>query len=128
MTIADFRRLALSLEGAEEASHHGSPDFRAGGRIFATLAAADKGYGNVRLSLDQQADFIRELPGVFIPIGSGGFTHVVLAKVHEDVLKGVLQAAWKLRRHENLANKPLKKSPSTSKSTARKNSTPKKKY
>ena len=49
MTIADFRRIALSFDGAEEGSHHGSPDFRVGGRIFATLAAAAKGYGNVRL-------------------------------------------------------------------------------
>jgi len=38
MTAADFRRIALSFEGAEESSHMGSPDFRIGGRIFATLA------------------------------------------------------------------------------------------
>lgn len=39
----DFRRMALSLEGAEEGSHMGSPDFRVGGRIFATLAGAPSG-------------------------------------------------------------------------------------
>jgi hypothetical protein len=38
MNIHDFRRIALSLEGAEESAHMGSPDFRVGGRIFATLA------------------------------------------------------------------------------------------
>jgi hypothetical protein len=42
MKIEDFRRIALSLDGVEERSHMGSPDFRAGGRIFATLAAADR--------------------------------------------------------------------------------------
>jgi hypothetical protein len=39
MDAADFRRIALSLQGVEEGSHMGSPDFRVGGRIFATLAA-----------------------------------------------------------------------------------------
>jgi hypothetical protein len=43
MTVDDFRRIALSLEGAEEGSHMGQPDFRAGGRIFATLASASQG-------------------------------------------------------------------------------------
>jgi len=43
MNVADFRRIALSLEGAEEGSHMGSPDFRVGGRIFATLASQQQG-------------------------------------------------------------------------------------
>ena len=46
MKVADFRRIALSFEGAEEGSHMGAADFRVGGRIFATLASQDKGYGN----------------------------------------------------------------------------------
>ena len=48
MTADDFRRIALSLEGAEEGSHMGASDFRVGGRIFATLASQDQGYGNLR--------------------------------------------------------------------------------
>ena len=44
MTAADFKRIALSLEGAEEGSHMGAVDFRVGGRIFATLASVAKGY------------------------------------------------------------------------------------
>ena len=39
MKATDFRRVALSLEGAEEGSHMGAADFRVGGRIFATLAS-----------------------------------------------------------------------------------------
>ena len=31
MDAADFRRLALALEGSEEGSHRGSPDFRVEG-------------------------------------------------------------------------------------------------
>jgi len=58
--VSDFRRIALSLEGAEEGSHMGAPDFRVGGRIFATLASQGQGYGNLMLTPQQQADFVRE--------------------------------------------------------------------
>ena len=71
MTAADFRRLALLLDGAEEASHMGSPDFRVGGRIFATLAHQAQGYGNLMLSPEQQAAFVGEQPKVFLPVAGG---------------------------------------------------------
>jgi hypothetical protein len=57
----DFRRVALSLEGAEEGSHMGHADFRVGGRIFATLAPQHLGYGNLMLTPEQQAAFVEEL-------------------------------------------------------------------
>ena len=59
MTVSDFRRIALSLDGAEEGSHMGAADFRVGGRIFATLAAERHGYGNLMLNPEQQAAFHR---------------------------------------------------------------------
>ena len=105
MTAADFRRIALSLEGAEEGSHMGAPDFRVGGRIFATLAHEAQGYGNLMLTPEQQADFVRELPDVFLPVHGGwgrmGATHIRLAKANEDVLAGALRTAWKLRVEKN---------------------------
>jgi hypothetical protein len=105
MTAADFRRIALSLEGAEESSHMGSPDFRVGGRIFATLAAQAQGYGNLMLTPELQADFVGELPEVFVPIKGGwgrmGMTHIRLAEASEDVLSGALRSAWKLRVETN---------------------------
>jgi len=105
MNAADFRRIALSFEGAEESSHMGAPDFRVGGRIFATLASQDQGYGNLMLTPAQQADFVRELPEVFLPIKGGwgrmGATHIRLAKANEDVLTGALRTAWKLRVEKN---------------------------
>ena len=58
MTPDDFRRIAVSLEGAEEGSHMGAVDFRVGGRIFATLASVKEGYGNLMLTPEQQADFV----------------------------------------------------------------------
>lgn len=101
MTVDDFRRIALSFEGAEESSHMGQPDFRVDGRIFATLASAKEGYGNLKLTPEQQAEFVRELPEVFIPIAGGwgrmGMTHIRLSAASEDVLTGALHTAWKLR-------------------------------
>lgn len=65
MDAAGFRRIALSLEGAEEGSHLGAADFRVGCRIFATLASQRQGYGNLMLTPELQADFVQELPEVF---------------------------------------------------------------
>ncbi len=109
MTSDDFRRIALSLEGAEQGSHMGSVDFRVGGRIFATLAAIDQGYGNLMLTPEVQSDFVSEAPEIFVPIKGGwgrmGCTHVVLSKVGEDVLAGALKAAWTIRVEKNGAAK-----------------------
>jgi hypothetical protein len=105
MNANDFRRIALRLEGAEEGSHMGAADFRVGGRIFATLASQDQGYGNLMLTLEQQAAFVGEQPDVFVPIGGGwgrkGCTHIRLAAANEDVLAGALHTAWKLRIEKN---------------------------
>jgi hypothetical protein len=105
MNAADFRRIALTLEGAEEGAHMGSPDFRVGGRIFATLASQSQGYGNLMLTPEQQAEFVAERPDVFVPIAGGwgrmGMTHIRLDQANEDVLEGALRTAWKLRIDKN---------------------------
>jgi len=115
MEIADFRRIALSLEGAEESSHMGSPDFRVGGRIFATLASQSEGYGNLMLTPEQQAAFVADMPDVFVPIKGGwgrmGATHVVLSNANEDLLQGALHTAWELRRKANQKTKAKKRQP-----------------
>ena len=105
MNAKDFRRIALRFEGAEQGSHMGAVDFRVGGRIFATLASVKQGYGNLMLNLEQQALFVEEMPGVFLPIPGGwgrmGMTHIRLAEATEDVLTGALRTAWKLRLAQN---------------------------
>ena len=109
MTPDDFKRLALSLDGVEEGSHMGAVDFRVGGRIFATLASQADGYGNLALAPEQQAAFVSELPDVFVPIAGGwgrmGMTHIVLANASEDLLRGALQTAWRLRLEANTRTK-----------------------
>lgn len=128
MTPADFRRIALSLEGAEEGSHFGAADFRVGGRIFATLASVKQGYGNLMLTPEQQAAFVAEQPEMFLPVpggwGRNGATHVRMARVTRDVLEGALHAAWNVRTEKNAAAKSRKRAPvkkSAAKAAAKKN-------
>src|SRR3954467_3498847 len=105
MTAADFRRIALSLEGVEEYSHAGLPAFRVGGSKFASLASQAGGYGNLMLTLEQQAAFVEEAPEIFLPIPGGwgkmGHTHIRLAAATKPVLSGALRTAWKLRVDKN---------------------------
>jgi hypothetical protein len=121
MNVRDFRRMALSMEGAEEGSHMGSVDFRVDGRIFATLAHAKLGYGNLMLAPEQQAAFVAELPEVFIPVKGGwgrmGATHIVLSAANEDVVAGALRVAWQRRVEKN--QKSGKKSSSAAKRKAK---------
>jgi len=116
MTAADFRRIALTFDGVEEYSHAGSPAFRVGGRKFASLASQAEGYGNLMLTVEQQAAFVDEAPQIFLPIPGGwgrmGHTHIRLAKASKDVLTGALRTAWKLRTEMN-AKTRAKKRPST---------------
>ena len=105
MAPADFRRIALSFEGAEEGSHMGAVDFRVGGHIFATLASVSQGYGNLMISIQHQAAFIAERSDLFLPVFGGwgrmGITHIRLAEADEDTLTGALHTAWKLRAEKN---------------------------
>jgi hypothetical protein len=113
MTPKDFRRIALGLEGAEEVSHVGLPAFRVGGRRFASLASQADGFGNLSLTLEQQAAFVEEAPEIFLPIPGGwgrmGHTHIRLGAASEDVLTGALRTAWKLRVEKNRKTREKRK-------------------
>ncbi len=123
MTADDFRRIALSLEGAEAGSHMGAEDFRVGGHIFATLAHVQQGYGNLMLSPEAQQEFVRDAPEVFLPVHGGwgrmGATHIRLAETDAATLEGALRAAWKLRLEKNAAAKRPKARKTTKRPAAR---------
>src|SRR5437773_8588785 len=84
MTAADVRRIALSAEG----------------------------YGNLMLTLEQQAAFVEEAREIFLPIPGGwgkmGHTHIRLAAASEDVLTGALRTAWKTANGEERKDKRKK--------------------
>ena len=67
MTADKFRSLALEISGASESSHMSHPDFRVGGRIFATLGYPDDEHRMVKLTPEQQRTLQRKAPGVFEP-------------------------------------------------------------
>ena len=87
----------------------GAVDFRVGGRIFATLASVNDGFGNLMLTPEIQAEFVAEAPHLFLPVAGGwgrmGVTHIRLAKANRDILRGALHTAWKLRVEKNAAGR-----------------------
>jgi len=115
ITASAFRRIALGMSGAIEGAHMGHPDFRANGKIFATLHADDK-HGMVKLAPDQQRDFVRAHPEAFTPEngawGRQGCTRVRLAAVDEDTLGEAMTLAW---QNNSTARSPR---PSKSRKTA----------
>lgn len=97
MTLDQFRRIALKLDGAIENSHMGHPDFRANGRIFATLHP-DGETGMVKLTPEQQKDFMELDSHAFSPSsgawGRQGCTDVRLNSVSEEQLGEAITLAW----------------------------------
>jgi len=104
VTEKEFRRIALGMKDASEGAHMGHPDFRVHGRIFATLHGDGK-FGMVKLTLEQQQEFVRQAPDAFKPEngawGLQGCTAVRLAAVDEEALGEAMTLASR-----NLAAKP----------------------
>jgi len=100
-TPDDFRRIALSFPGVEERAHMGHPDFRVGGRIFATLGSPDEAWGMAQLLPGQQENYVAMAPDAFVPApgawGRGGSTRIRLDRVEADMLEAALAAAWARR-------------------------------
>lgn len=106
MTVADFRRLALSLPQVTEAAHMGHPDFRVAGKIFATLGYPGAGWGMVGLTPEQQDFFVRAEPAAFAPVkggwGKAGSTNVRLQKAKKAAVREALITAWRNRAPKRL--------------------------
>jgi len=98
MTANQFRRLALAISGAVEASHMNHPDFRIGGRIFASLGYPDNNFGMVKLSAADQKSFMEKVPGVFALCagawGRNGATSVALPRARLGDVQAALKAAF----------------------------------
>jgi hypothetical protein len=71
MSIARFRKIALSLPEALEGAHRGTADFRVKKRIFATLGYPDKDWGMVKLTAEQQFVLVEAEPEIFRPVPGG---------------------------------------------------------
>jgi hypothetical protein len=99
MTPNEFRELALSFPEAIESAHMHHPDFRVGGRIFATLGYPDDKSAMVKLSPDHQREFVRASPGVFARVkgawGRQGATNIYLPAATLNIVRKALTAAWR---------------------------------
>jgi hypothetical protein len=98
MTTAEFRALALSFPETEERAHMNHPDFRVGGKVFATISPEGL-RGMVKLPLDQQEFFLRTEPAVFEPAsgawGRGGATMINLDSAEASSVRRAVNAAWR---------------------------------
>ncbi|MGQ0766568.1 MAG: MmcQ/YjbR family DNA-binding protein [Gemmatimonadota bacterium] len=101
MTPDSFRRLALSFPGAEEKKHMDHPDFRVGGRIFASLGYPDSTYATIMISPEDQLFLVRDYPEAFSAArgawGRAGATSVLLRRAPQKELAIALEAAWRRR-------------------------------
>ncbi|HEV3438994.1 MAG TPA: MmcQ/YjbR family DNA-binding protein [Gemmata sp.] len=106
MTADEFRSLALSLPETSESAHMDHPDFRVGGKIFATLGP-DEAWGMVKLTPEQQGVFVRTEGKVFQPVngawGRRGCTYVRLEAATEPSVRQALVAAWRNTAPKRLA-------------------------
>jgi len=113
MTPAGFRRIALGLTDVVESAHHGHPDFRVGGRIFASLGAPDNKSGMVVLTPEQQRSCTREHPESFVPVkgkwGEQGCTTVRLSAADEESVGEALTLARQNAVAKGPTRKPAKR-------------------
>lgn len=73
------------------------PDFRVGGKIFATLGPGGT-WGMVKLTPEQQQSFINRAPTIFDPCsgtwGLRGATEVRLESAERAIVRAALETAW----------------------------------
>jgi hypothetical protein len=102
LTPDEFRALALKVPGAVESAHGGHPDFRLGGKVFASLGAPDEQSAMIKLPLDQQRELVTQMPTILRPCrgfwGTRGYTNVRLAAADVARIRSALAAAAKAMR------------------------------
>lgn len=97
----------------------GHPDFRIGGKIFATLGSPDRDWAMVKLAPDQQRALVAAEPAVFQPCsgawGRSGCTGIRLSAIRPDSARSVQELAL-----ENVSARPSPKKPTLKKPTLKK--------
>ena len=94
---ADFRRIALTFDGATEYPHFDRRAFKA--RVtFATLAP-DERTANIKFAPDEQALKCAVAPDAFLALdnawGRRGWTCALLEALTEEELYAALELAWR---------------------------------
>jgi len=95
LTSAAMRKLALALPETEEKAHHGHPDFRVRGKVFATLWP-DERRAVLRLGRLEQAALVETHPETYSRAwGATGWTSVQLDTVAVAEFRELLADAWR---------------------------------
>jgi hypothetical protein len=119
---ADFRRIAMSLEGTSEAPHFDRTAFKVK-RTYATLAA-DRRTANLKFAPDEQEMKCLLAPEAFAPVpnawGQQGWTTVILASIKTAELRLALEIAWRHALPKKAPRSPQKSPPQKSPPNKRK--------
>jgi hypothetical protein len=94
------RQLVAALPGTAESAHHGHPDFRVGGRIFATLWPAQN-RSVLRLPVQDADALAGSYPDTYRLVSARGpiaWLNVDLAQVSAETFRALLEQAWEARR------------------------------
>lgn len=116
MTADEFREIALSLAGAVEGAHGDHADFRAGGKVFASVGAPDLNWGMAKLTPEEQRSFMQANAVAFVPCtgawGVRGYTSVRLANADAEMVRAALEAAHANATAATGSARPSRKAPS----------------
>lgn len=104
LTQNDARRIALALPEAVESSHMGHPDFRVGGKIFASLPADGASVSLKTTPADLDALVVAD-PAAYRAIWGGQYLGVQLAHAKRDALKALIADSWALVAPKRLLRK-----------------------
>jgi hypothetical protein len=99
---AQVREMVFGLADAQEGAHHGHPDFRVHGKIFATLSETES-HAAVRLTNIEARALASRSPEVFRLVSDRepiGWVSVLLTQVDATELGDLLEEAWSLRASE----------------------------
>ena len=109
VSVAAFRKLALSMPDAVELPHFELASFRANGKIFSTLSEKEQ-RAMVKLTPEQQEIMVAAEPNVFQRIpnawGDKGATWMHLKTADKATAMSALKTAW-----ENVAVKTPRAKP-----------------
>ena len=107
MTFEAIRKMALALDGVEEAMSYGTPAFKVNGAMIARLRD-DIGALVVRMSIEAREALIAEDPETyFITDHYLNYPYILvrLAQVHPDAMRDLLGGAWKMASAERRKGK-----------------------
>jgi len=97
MTFEDVRKIALALEGVEEATSYGTPAFKVRKALIARWRP-DIGALVLGMSIEDRAALIAEDPETYFITDhylNYPWILVNLARVDPDALRDLLRAAWR---------------------------------